>query len=209
MDAQNISQIGIPDAGCTCNCYRENSDTRRHSLPIDDAQKSLKDIENTLHNMQNALPEKNGRRSSSLSNEPFFKSDEKTISKNNSTPDMGRDPKKYSTIIKKHTYPQRTDSLPKSAIRRHKKTDSNVSRVSFNIEPSTRRSTTERRESWTFDRKASLISQRSPSLLSSRRPSLATVDGSLADPLSAENLLLRGAKLKNTDFVYGSYVHHI
>lgn len=159
------------------------------------------------------LPEKNGRISSSLSNESVFRTQGTDLAKNNSSPEMGREPKKIlgtiSTIPSKHSYPIRVDSLPKSAIRRHKKTDSNVSRVSFNIEPMTGRQSLDRRESWTFERKASLISQRSPSLLSSRKPSLATADGNLADPLSAENLLLRGSKLKNTDFVYGKLINLI
>lgn len=179
------------------------SDGRRHSLHGTTGSQLQRNL--IQYQEDNALPAKNGRRSSSLSNESEFKSTDSNLSKNNSTPDMGREQKKTFAPVeafKKHFGHSRADSLPRSAIRRHKKTGSNVSRVSFNLEPKNN-STLERRGSWTFERKASLINRRNSSLLSSRRPSLATADGGLADPLSSENLLLRGAKLKNTDYVYG------
>lgn len=87
----------------------------------------------------------------------------------------------------------------------HKKTASNVSRVSFNLDSSRRGSESSGVREWTLDRKTTILHRRNSSLLSSKRPSLTPPDGAIIDALGAENLLLRGARLKNTAFVYGKF----
>lgn len=116
--------------------------------------------------------------------------------------------KSNHVILRKNFIAKRTESFPKSAIKTHKKTLSNVERMSFNLEKNG--SPLLKLKDLSYERKTSLFLKKVPSSIqinkNSRRPSLTSVDGNLTDPLSSENLLLRGSKLKNTDFIYGIFL---
>lgn len=117
--------------------------------------------------------------------------------------DGGEDAKKIPVHLKKKFFAQRTQSFPKSAGKTHKKTLSNVDRASFNLEKNA--TPIYGFKDLPYEEKASIFSKRIPSFLQTNGPALTTIDGNVADHLSSENLILRGSKLKNTEFVYGQW----
>ncbi|KAK6644621.1 hypothetical protein RUM43_000889 [Polyplax serrata] len=119
--------------------------------------------------------------------------------------DGGEDTKKIPVHLKKKFFAQRTQSFPKSAGKTHKKTLSNVDRASFNLEKNA--TPIYGFKDLPYEEKASIFSKRIPSFLQTNGPALTTIDGNVADHLSSENLILRGSKLKNTEFVYGCAVY--
>lgn len=174
---------------CECQCRT------RGSLDDDEAAISLRTFENTVRALEEQL-ESDGRlsdrRSSSPSSPGVDQQMDEPLPKMSSNPEMS-----VRTI-------QTQESVIRPTLRKtHKKTISNVSRVSFNMDLTRRDSDAASIRDWTLDRKTTLLNRRNSSLLSSKRPSLTPPDGAIIDALGAENLLLRGARLKNTSYVYG------
>lgn len=193
----------------TSTLLRQSALLRQQSLyaetMIDAVTTTCTEVDNHAQDELNAV-NKQELDSSKASNENLYFSEEELSDidqeKSEQLPRSLRSP----VYLRKKFVAKRTESFPKSAIRTHKKTLSNVERMSFNLEK--KGSPVPKLKNLSYERKASFFLKRVSSLLHSNRASLTTTDGNVIDPLSSENLMLRGSKLKSTDFVYGEFYFH-